>query len=80
MHPRLRFAQLSVHKSRGWGQSGRPPLIMVHDFTPREYYHVLLEYFDVVEEADTAVILERKTPVSFAEVALCVQRHQFDNR
>ena len=53
---------------------------MVHDFTPREYYHVLLEYFDVVEEADTAVILERQTPVSFAEVALCVQRHQFDNR
>lgn len=58
----------------------KTPLIMVHDFTPREYYHVLLEYFDVVEEADTAVILERKTPVSFAEVALCVQRHQFDNR
>ena len=31
-------------------------------------------------EADTAVILERKTPVSCADVALCVQRHQFDNR
>ena len=58
----------------------KTPLIMVHDFTPREYYHVLLEYFDVVEEADTAVIMERKAPVSFAEVALCVQRHQFDNR
>ena len=58
----------------------KTPLIMVHDFTPREYYHVLLEYFDVVEQADTAVILVRKTPVSFADVALCVQRHQFDNR
>ena len=58
----------------------KTPLIMVHDFTPREYYHVLLEYFAVVEQVDTAVILERKTPVSCADVALCVQRHQFDNR
>ena len=46
----------------------------------QDYLWISPKYFDVAEEADTAVILERKTPVSFAEVALCVQRHQFDNR
>lgn len=58
----------------------KTPRILVHDFAEREYYAVLLDFFDVVEQAETAVILERKAPVSFADVALCLQRHQFDNR
>lgn len=58
----------------------KTPLIMVHDFSPREYYHVLLKFFDVIEQADTAVILERKEPVPFADVALCLQMYQFDKR
>ena len=58
----------------------KTPLIMVHDFSPREYYHVLLKFFDVIEQADTAVILERKEPVPFADVALCLQLYQFDKR
>ena len=58
----------------------KTPLIMVHDFSPREYYHVLLKFFDVIEPADTAVILERKEPVPFADVALCLQLYQFDKR
>ena len=58
----------------------KTPLIMVHDFSPREYYHVLLKFFDVIEQADTAVILEPKEPVPFADVALCLQLYQFDKR
>ena len=58
----------------------KTPRILVHDFAQREYYAVLLEFFDVVEQAETAVILDRKAPVPLAEVALCLQRHQFDNR
>ena len=58
----------------------KTPRILVHDFTPREYYHVLLKFFDVIEQADTAVILERKEPVLFADVALCLQMYQFDKR
>ena len=58
----------------------KTPRILVHDFTPREYYHVLLKFFDVIEQADTAVILERKEPVLFADVALYLQLYQFDKR
>ena len=58
----------------------KTPRILVHDFAQREYYAVLLEFFDVVEQAETAVILDRKAPVPLAEVALCLQKHQFDNR
>lgn len=36
-------------------------LVYIHDFNNRKHYHILLDYFDVVEKADRSVVLRKKT-------------------
>lgn len=36
-------------------------LVYIHDFFNRNQYHILLNYFDVADRADTSVVLRKKT-------------------
>lgn len=35
--------------------------VYIHDFNNRKHYHILLDYFDVVEKAATSVVLRKKS-------------------
>lgn len=52
--------------------------IMIHDFTPRPHYHVLLHFFDTIDAVDTTVVLRRKENFSWRDVAVLLQEYQFD--
>ncbi|CAK7014599.1 MAG: hypothetical protein DESF_00586 [Desulfovibrio sp.] len=57
--------------------AGRSVPVMVHDFSCREHYHVLLHFFDIIDAADTAVVLLRKDNPSWRDAAICLQEYQF---
>ena len=52
--------------------------VMIHDFSGRAHYHVLLNFFDIIDAADTAVVLLRKDDLSWRGAAICLQEYQFD--
>lgn len=52
-------------------------LMLVHDFWPRQQYHVMLDYCDVIERAESSVLLKRKSDISWRALALTLQEHQF---
>lgn len=58
--------------------AGRNLPVMIHDFSPRTHYHVLLHFFEIIDAADTAVVLLRKDNLPWREVAICLQEYQFD--
>lgn len=58
--------------------AGRKLPIMIHDFSFREHYHVLLNFFDIIDAADTAVVLREKDELPWRDVAVCLQGYQLD--
>ena len=34
--------------------------VLVHDFIPRQYYHGLLKWYDVVDKAGTLIVLTKR--------------------
>jgi hypothetical protein len=55
-------------------------VVCIHDFTIREHYHVLLEFFDVVESVDTLVILTVKKEINQMRVRAVMWQHCYDFR
>ena len=41
---------------------------MIHDFHNRHRYHSVLEFYDVVDSADTLVVLSRKQELRAADM------------
>lgn len=52
--------------------------ILVHDFAERPHYHDVLAFTDVVDSAESMVVLKRKKRVNWKKLALLLQRTQFD--
>ena len=42
--------------------------IMIHDYTFRQYYHILEEFLDIVETIDTLVVFKIKNNVDMKKV------------
>ena len=43
-------------------------IVMIHDFHNRHRYHSVLEFYDVVDSADTLVVLSRKQELRAADM------------
>lgn len=54
--------------------------VAIHDFWNREYYHCLLQFFDVVDQEDTMVVFLKKKKIIWKNLSLCLLRHQLDYR
>ena len=52
----------------------------IHDFNNRAYYHILLEFLDVLESADTAVVCRAKGPLNLKKLCLTLQEFELDAR
>ncbi len=55
-------------------------VVIVHDFLNRPWYNKILEYFDIVESADTLVVLRRKNSVDIDALRCDLDAHKFDFR
>lgn len=55
-------------------------VIIMHDFPERPDYRVVLEFADIVEEAETAIALRAKAEPDWKRLALTLQRYQFEFR
>lgn len=62
-------------KANGWDS-----VVCLHDFPRREHYHVLLKFFDVVEQAETLVILKPKENIDEHERRVTMWEHRNDWR
>ena len=51
--------------------------IMIHDYTFREYYHVLEEFLEIIETKDTLVIFEIKNNVDMKKVQKLYEEYKF---
>lgn len=56
----------------------RPPLVFMHDFASRSKYQDALLFFKIVDSAEDAVILNAKKNISWRNLALVLQKHQFE--
>jgi hypothetical protein len=54
--------------------------IAIHDFWNRDHYFCLLDYFDVLDKAETMAILVRKNTIEWNDCAICLLEHLFDWR
>ena len=54
--------------------------VIVHDFADRAYYHVVLEFSDIVEQVDRLCVLRRKQQADFRSLALKLSGHILDPR
>ena len=52
----------------------------IHDFNNREHYHIILEYLDVLGEADTAVACRAKKNIDWKKLCLTLQSFELDPR
>ena len=55
--------------------------LLLHDVGPeRPYYKEVLEFFDVVEQVNTIMVLKTKRDVATSKVMSVFLRRQFDQR
>ena len=57
---------------------GPSTLYLVHDFSERPEYHVILKYSEILRHAGTSVLLSRKPEVDWRVLALDLQVYLFD--
>lgn len=56
-------------------------IILFDDFSNREYYHVLLDYFDIVEQGkDRLAVLKKKTTEGLIPNDTLIQKYERDSR
>ena len=54
--------------------------IIIHDFWNRSFYHIILNYFDVVAKADTLAVLKKKATVDIEEIQILIAQYQYQPR
>lgn len=52
-------------------------IFLIHDFKPRVSYHVLYNYFDVIEEVETLIALRVKPNISREEVLNVIEQYKY---
>ena len=50
---------------------------LIHDFTPRPHYHLVLKYAEVVKQAGSSVLLRRRVRANYKKMALDLLNAQF---
>jgi hypothetical protein len=53
-------------------------VIMIHDFYDRPYYHVLLQYLEVADRADTLGVFRKKKNIDMNKVKKDWDKYKFD--
>ncbi len=51
--------------------------IIIHDFTNRDHYHILLNFIEKVESADTLVVFRVKQNIDLDEVHKLLEKYQY---
>ena len=51
---------------QAWFVSANSTVVIIHDWTDRRQYYIVLDYFDVVEQVDSMIVL-RADPVKQAD-------------
>lgn len=58
---------------------GNPDVVIVmHDFSDRSAYHAVLEFADIVDRVEDAVVLHAKAKPDWKRLALTLQQYQFE--
>ena len=55
-------------------------VIIIHDFFDRDYYHVLLNYLEVINKADTLGVFKIKENINYDEIKELIKQYQYDLR
>ena len=54
--------------------------IIIHDFFDRDYYHILLNYLDIIEKSDSLGVFKIKDNMDYDEVKELVKLYCYDKR
>ena len=54
------------------------PYILIHDFWNRNQYHPILNFMDVIDKAETSVVLKQKDNLDWRNLCILLQKVQFD--
>ncbi len=52
-------------------------VIFAHDFWNRPFYHVVLDFVDVLDKADSAAVFRRRASLDWPALCKTLQRHSF---
>ena len=52
-------------------------MILIHDFNMREKYHVILEFTDVIDTADSMILLKIKKQIDRLKVAQMYEEYKY---
>ena len=55
-------------------------IIIIHDFFDRNYYHVLLNYLECINQADTLGVFKIKENIDYNEIKELIKQYQYDLR
>ena len=55
-------------------------VIIIHDFFDRDYYHVLLNYLECINQADTLGVFKIKENIDYNEIKELIKKYQYDLR
>ena len=55
-------------------------IIIIHDFFDRNYYHVLLNYLECINRADTLGVFKIKENIDYNEIKELIKQYQYDLR
>ena len=51
--------------------------ILIHDFFNREHYHIVLEFLDVIERAETLGVFAIKNNIDISRIKNLIEKYQF---
>lgn len=54
--------------------------LIIHDFFDRDYYHVLLNYLELINRADTLGVFKIKENIDYNEIKELIKLYQYDLR
>lgn len=55
-------------------------IIIIHDFFDRDYYHVLLNYLECINQADTLGVFKIKENIDYNKIKELIKKYQYDLR
>lgn len=55
-------------------------IIIIHDFSSREYYYDILNYFEIIDQVDALVILKKKHTIDLVQLAESKSLYKYDYR
>jgi hypothetical protein len=53
------------------------PNILIHDYAPRDYYHILEKFAQIVQRVDTLVVMRKKPQASILQMRRLLQSYMY---